>query len=136
MLRDVRAEHAALVVVAQRLDQKAEHAVAEGEGEKHLAAKALIFAHQKHRAEQQKARERLVNLSRMHRQRAWREDDGKRNDRPALLQALAHCRLHRATLVIAKLDRLSRDAHFLLGLEKNRLTVGIMAVGCGRRRAG
>ncbi len=68
-------------------------------------------------------------------------ESGKRNDRPALLQALAHCRLHWATLVIAKLDQLSRDAHFLLGLEKagveflavdlpnaNRLTVGIMAL--------
>jgi len=65
----------------------------------------------------------------------------KRSDRPALLQALKQCRLKRATLVIAKLDRLSRDAHFLLGLEKagveflavdmpnaNRLTVCIMAL--------
>lgn len=68
-------------------------------------------------------------------------ESGKRNDRPALMQALNQCKLHRATLVIAKLDRLSRDAHFLLGLEKagvdflavdmpnaNRLTVGIMAL--------
>lgn len=68
-------------------------------------------------------------------------ESGKRNDRPAFLQALNRCRLHRATPVIAKLDRLSRDAHFLLGLEKanveflavdmpnaNRLSVGIMAL--------
>jgi len=56
-------------------------------------------------------------------------------------EALALCRLRNATLVIAKLDRLSRDAAFLLGLQKagvrfvaadmpeaNELVVGIMAV--------
>ena len=31
---------------------------------------------------------------------------------------MALCRLRNATLVIAKIDRLSRDAHFLLGLQK------------------
>jgi DNA invertase Pin-like site-specific DNA recombinase len=58
-----------------------------------------------------------------------------------LAQAMRACRLHGATLVIAKLDRLSRDAHFLLGLQKagvdfvaadmpdaNKMTVGIMAI--------
>ena len=68
-------------------------------------------------------------------------ESGKRTDRPQLEAALQACRLHGAKLVIAKMDRLSRDAHFLLGLEKagvdfvaadnptaNRLTVGIMAM--------
>lgn len=62
-------------------------------------------------------------------------------NRPQLAAAMAQCRLTGAVLVIAKLDRLSRDAHFLLGLEKagldfvatdmpnaNRLTVRLMAV--------
>jgi DNA invertase Pin-like site-specific DNA recombinase len=68
-------------------------------------------------------------------------ESGKHARRPQLSAALIACRLTGAVLVIAKLDRLSRDAHFLLGLEKagvefvaadmpnaNRLTVGIMAV--------
>ncbi|WP_158743638.1 recombinase family protein [Acidisphaera sp. L21] len=68
-------------------------------------------------------------------------ESGKNNDRPQLARALQQCRLTGATLVIAKLDRLSRDAHFLLGLQKgsvpfiaadmpsaNDLTVGILAV--------
>src|ERR671929_588621 len=68
-------------------------------------------------------------------------ESGKRDDRPKLAEALALCRLHNATLVIAKLYRLSRDAHFLLGLQKagvrfvaadmpetDEMVVGIMAV--------
>jgi DNA invertase Pin-like site-specific DNA recombinase len=68
-------------------------------------------------------------------------ESGKKIDRPQLEAALAACRLHGAKLVIARLDRLSRDAHFLLGLDKagvdfvaadmpnaNRLTVGVMAL--------
>src|SRR5215218_5048458 len=45
-------------------------------------------------------------------------ESGKQADRPALAKAFQACCLRRAKLVIAKLDRLSRDAHFLLGLEK------------------
>jgi len=70
-------------------------------------------------------------------------ESGKKGaeNRPQLTKALEHCRLTGATLIIAKLDRLSRDAHFLLGLQKssvkfqcadmpqaNELTVGIMAL--------
>lgn len=68
-------------------------------------------------------------------------ESGKKNDRPKLAKALEHCKLTGATLVIAKLDRLSRNAHFLLGLQEagvkfvavdmptaNELTVGIMAL--------
>jgi hypothetical protein len=45
-------------------------------------------------------------------------ESGKKADRPELMKAFQACRLFGAKLVIAKLDRLSRDAHFLLGLEK------------------
>jgi DNA invertase Pin-like site-specific DNA recombinase len=74
-------------------------------------------------------------------------ESGKKADRPELARALQACRVYGAKLVIAKLDRLSRDAHFLLGLEKagvdfvaadmphaNRLTVGIMAMVADEER--
>ncbi|MGI4831109.1 MAG: recombinase family protein [Janthinobacterium lividum] len=43
-------------------------------------------------------------------------ESGKRNDRPALSEALRLCRQQKATLVIAKLDRLARNVHFISGL--------------------
>lgn len=44
-------------------------------------------------------------------------ESGKRSDRPQLLAALKDCKRTGATLLIAKLDRLSRNAAFLLTLQ-------------------
>lgn len=52
-------------------------------------------------------------------------------DRPELARALAHAKLARARLVIAKLDRLSRSVHFLSGL----MTAGVDFVACDNPHA-
>jgi DNA invertase Pin-like site-specific DNA recombinase len=48
-------------------------------------------------------------------------ESGKRSDRPALAKTLALCRLHGAKLVVAKMDRLSRNVHFLSGLMESKV---------------
>jgi DNA invertase Pin-like site-specific DNA recombinase len=67
-------------------------------------------------------------------------ESGKRKNRPQLNAALALCKKQKATLIIAKLDRLARNLHFISGLMEarieflavdnptaNRLTVQILA---------
>ena len=43
-------------------------------------------------------------------------ESGKQDDRPVLAVALAHAKRAKATLVIAKLDRLARSVYFVAGL--------------------
>jgi DNA invertase Pin-like site-specific DNA recombinase len=43
-------------------------------------------------------------------------ESGKRSDRPQLAAALAACKRHKAKLIIAKLDRLSRNVAFVANL--------------------
>lgn len=74
-------------------------------------------------------------------------ESGKLATRPQLSAALHLCKVTGATLIVAKLDRLSRDAHFLIGLQNagvdfvavdmphaNKLTVGIMALVAQQER--
>mgnify|MGYP002712624012 CR=1 FL=1 len=68
-------------------------------------------------------------------------ESGKNDNRPQLLKAIEKSKIEGATLLIAKLDRLSRSASFIFLLkdsnvdfkcvdmpEANSLTIGIMAV--------
>lgn len=48
-------------------------------------------------------------------------ESGKKNQRPQLLTALAQCRKEKATLIIAKLDRLGRNVAFISNLMESRV---------------
>jgi DNA invertase Pin-like site-specific DNA recombinase len=74
-------------------------------------------------------------------------ESGKRNQRREMQKAIALCRKEGATLLIAKLDRLARNAAFLLNLRDSgvdfiatdmphadKFTVGIMALVAEKER--
>jgi len=74
-------------------------------------------------------------------------ESGKRNNRQEMEKAIALCRREGATLLLAKLDRLARNAAFLLNLRDSgvdfiatdmphadRFTVGIMALVAEKER--
>ena len=74
-------------------------------------------------------------------------ESGRKDDRPQLQAALRECRRRKATLVISRLDRLARNATFLLQLRDSnvdfiaadmphadRFTVGILALVAERER--
>ena len=50
-------------------------------------------------------------------------ESGRRSDRPQLAKALAACRAHGATLVVAKVDRLTRSSAFLETLQRGSVEV-------------
>jgi DNA invertase Pin-like site-specific DNA recombinase len=51
------------------------------------------------------------------------------NHRPALAGALARARKERAPIIVAKLDRLSRDVHYISGLMKHRVPFIVTELG-------
>ena len=68
-------------------------------------------------------------------------ESGTKNDRPELNRAIEKCQQTGATLIVAKLDRLSRNAAFLMTMrdsgidfvvadmpDANKMTIGLMAV--------
>ena len=58
-------------------------------------------------------------------------ETGKWAERPELAKAISHARRSKATLVIAKLDRLARNVHFLSGL----METGVKFVACDQPSA-
>lgn len=81
---------------------------------------------------QQEAVERHVRVAGGRILDTFREvESGKRNDRPQIAAAITACRMRRAILVIAKLDRLARNVAFV----SNLMESGVEFVACDNPHA-
>jgi DNA invertase Pin-like site-specific DNA recombinase len=56
-------------------------------------------------------------------------ESGKDDHRPALTAALERARKDKAPIIVAKLDRLSRDVHYISGLMKHRVPFIVTELG-------
>lgn len=58
-------------------------------------------------------------------------ESGKKDDRPELVAAIRHADLVGGRLLVGKLDRLSRDLHFILSLQKSKVEFAVCDLpGC------
>lgn len=58
-------------------------------------------------------------------------ESGKKDDRPELVAAIRHADLIGGRLLVGKLDRLSRDLHFILSLQKSKVEFAVCDLpGC------
>ena len=48
-------------------------------------------------------------------------ESGKRSDRPVLAEAVRECKANGYILLVAKLDRLSRNLHFVTALQNAKI---------------
>ena len=56
-------------------------------------------------------------------------ESGKTDDRPKLMAALDLARKHKGPVIVAKLDRLSRDVHYISGLMKHKVPFIVTELG-------
>jgi DNA invertase Pin-like site-specific DNA recombinase len=61
----------------------------------------------------------------------WHQDvdSGANDDRVALRMAMNHAKILKCPIIVAKLDRLSRDVYFISGLMKNRVEFIVTELG-------